>query len=99
MIECSMGPRQMSGLSPGLRKPTEMTLSPCETMGAIVFARHLRLLVGAEHERDVRAINVAVEQSNFVAHLTQGDCQIDRERGLADSALAGTDGNDGVDAR
>src|SRR5207302_1469992 len=37
-IECSIGPRQMSGLSPGLRKPTEMTLSPCELMGAIWFS-------------------------------------------------------------
>ena len=35
MIECSIGPRQISGLSPGLRKPTEMTLSPCESMGTI----------------------------------------------------------------
>jgi hypothetical protein len=34
----------------------------------------------------------------FVAHLAESDGQIDRERGLADSALAGTDGDDGVDA-
>ena len=27
MIECSIGPRQISGLSPGFRKPTEMTFS------------------------------------------------------------------------
>src|ERR1017187_8153573 len=62
----------------------------------LAFAYHLGLLVGAEHERDVGPVDVAVEQSNFVAHLTEGDCQIDRERGLADSALAGTDGDDGV---
>ena len=65
----------------------------------LVFAHHFGLLVGAQHQRDVRTVNVAVEQSHFVAHLAEGDRQIDGERGLADSALAGTDGDDGVDAR
>src|SRR5258708_35956106 len=65
----------------------------------LVFAHNFGLLVGAQHERDVRPVNIAVEQSYFVAHLTEGDCEIDRERGLADSALAGSDGDDGADAR
>ena len=65
----------------------------------LAFAHHFGLLVGAKHERDVRTVNVAVKQSHFEAHLSESDCQIDRERGLADAALAGTDGDDGIDAR
>jgi len=29
------GPRQISGLSPGFRRPTEMTLRPCASMGSM----------------------------------------------------------------
>src|SRR4029077_9099051 len=35
MMECSMGPRQISGLSPGFKNPTEMTLSPWASSGSI----------------------------------------------------------------
>jgi hypothetical protein len=42
----------------------------------LIFAHDLGLLVGTQHERDVRTIDVAVEQSNFVAHLAKSDCQI-----------------------
>ena len=65
----------------------------------LIFAKNLGLFVGAKHERDVRTVNVAVEQSNFIAHFAERDRQIDRQRGLADSALAGTNGDDVVDAR
>ena len=33
MTEWSMGPRQTSGLSPGLRKPIEIILTSCCTRG------------------------------------------------------------------
>ena len=68
-------------------------------MGAIqILAYHLRLLIGAEHKRDVWTVDVAVEQSDLEAHFAKGNCQIDGERGFADSTLARTDGDDGVDA-
>ena len=37
-IWCNIGPRQMIGLSPGLRKPTEMTFSPKASSGAMRFS-------------------------------------------------------------
>ena len=97
-IWCSMGPRQMMGLSPGLRNPTEMTFSPKASMGSMRFsADHFRLAVHAQHQRNVGAIDVGIEQADFVTHLGQGDGQIHRERGLTDASLAGTYGDDGID--
>ena len=43
----------------------------------LALAHHFRLLVGAEHERDVRPVDISVEQSYLVAHLREGDGQID----------------------
>src|ERR1700676_382383 len=73
-----------------------------ETVGInwrdLIFAHHLRLFVSAKHEGDVRAIDVTVKQSDFVTHFAERDCEVDCEGGLADSARAGTDGDDGIDA-
>ncbi len=65
----------------------------------MVLTHHLWLLVGAEHERNVRSVNVSIEQSDFMTHLRECERQVDCERSLADAAFAGTDGDDGVDAR
>src|SRR5262249_35785603 len=63
-----------------------------------IFADHARLSVDAEHERDVGAVGVGVEQYDLMAEFDQRDGEIDRECGLADPAFAGTDGDDGIDA-
>src|SRR5271154_3258523 len=65
----------------------------------LVFTHHFRLFIGAEHEWDVGTIDIAVEQSYFVTHLSQSDGQIDGKSRLADSALTGTDGDNGIDTR
>ncbi len=62
-----------------------------------VFADHARLRVHAQHQRDVGAVDIGVEQADFVSHLGEGNGQIHRQRGLADASLARTDGDDGVD--
>src|SRR5882762_5146057 len=65
-----------------------------------VYGPNVPLMLGTnEHKRDVGPVDVAVEQSNFVAHLAKSDCEIDRESRLADSSFAGTNRDDSVDAR
>ena len=38
MMECSIGPRQINGLSPGLRSPTEIVLTPNCSSGRMRFS-------------------------------------------------------------
>src|SRR5580692_9134736 len=58
-----------------------------------IVSEYLGLLVDPEHEGNVWAINVGVEQTDLVSELRHGKRQIHRERGLSDSTLAGTDCN------
>ena len=95
-----MGPRQMSGLSPGFREAYRNYFKAVGADGDdLAFALNFGLLAGAEHERDVRAIDVSVEQADAVAHLAERESEIDGQRGFADSTFAGADGDDGTDAR
>src|SRR5271165_1714368 len=64
-----------------------------------VFAGNTGSHRSPEHQRDVGAINVGIEQSDLVAHARQRDGQVYRQRGFADTAFARTDGDDAVDAR
>src|ERR1700685_1247400 len=64
-----------------------------------IFSHHLRLRIYAEHQRNIRAVDIGVKQANLVAHLGESNSQIHRQRGLADSTLAGTYGDDGIDSR
>src|SRR5271163_5068697 len=41
--------------------------------GNLIFAHHFRLLVGAEHQRNVWSVDVAVEQPYFVTHPAKSD--------------------------
>ena len=66
-----------------------------ERLNAVV-AEHLGLRVDAQHQGNVGAVNVGVEQADFVSQLGQNDREIDGERGLAHAAFAGTDGDDGA---
>src|SRR5215831_10573418 len=61
-----------------------------------VLSDHPRLRVHPQHERDVGAVNIGIEQADFVAHLGDRDGQIYRQRGLADTPLARADCDDGV---
>ena len=58
----------------------------------------LGAIAGAQHQRNVGAVDVGVEQADFVAHARQRDGQIYRERGFADAAFTGANGDDAVDA-
>ena len=64
-----------------------------ERLNAIV-PEHLGLRVEAEHQRNVGAVNIRVEQADFVSQPGQNDCEIDGERGLSYAAFARTDRDD-----
>lgn len=42
-------------------------------------------------------MNVAIQQANALSRLRQGGCQVDRYRGLSDTALAAGDGDNVFD--
>ena len=99
MMECSIGPRHTSGLSPGLRKPTEMTFMPIplgrQESGLSNYGWGF---AGSQHQRNIGAIDIGVEQSDFVAHTRQRNSQIDGERGLTYATFPGSDCNDAVNS-
>ncbi len=53
---------------------------------------------GAEHQRHIGAVDVGVNEADAIAQFRQSDGEIDRQRGLADAAFAGSDGDDGLDS-
>ena len=57
-----------------------------------------RLTLDTEHHRDVRARDVRIEQTDRRARPGEGDGEVDADRTLADTALAGRDGDDVLDA-
>src|SRR6266566_736820 len=60
----------------------------------VLVVRGLRFLRGAEHDRDVGAIHVGVEQTDFMAELHERQRQIYSDRRLADAAFAAGDGDE-----
>ena len=52
-----------------------------------------RTLLDAEHARDRPAVDVGVDEADLVPEVAQREREIDRERRLADAALAGGDGD------
>ena len=69
-------------------------------LDAVLLRRNDLLAVGrelglqAEHDRDVRAVDVAVDHRDPAAALAERDRQVDRDGRLADAALAGADRDD-----
>ena len=68
---------------------------------AVLFGRNDPLAVGGElrrgqpeHDRNVRAVDVSVEDADAAAAAGEREREIHRHGGLADAALAGADGND-----
>src|SRR6266446_639485 len=53
-----------------------------------------RLLRGAEHDGDVGAVDVGVEEAHLVAELYERERKVDRDGGFADAAFAAGDGNE-----
>src|ERR1700685_273036 len=64
-----------------------------------VLAHHARLRIHSQHQRNIWPVNIGIEQPNFMPKLRQRHGKIHRQRGLAHASLAGTDRNNGVDAR
>jgi hypothetical protein len=64
----------------------------------LVIGEDAGLLGGAHHERDVRAVDVGVDEAGAIAELDEGDGEIDGEGGFANAAFAGSDSDDGFDS-
>src|SRR5260370_39792883 len=64
-----------------------------------VLANYFGLSACPQHERDVGAINVAIQQAHFKSHAAESDSKVHRNRGLPYSALARTDSYDILNAR
>ena len=60
----------------------------------LVVRADARRLRGAHHQRDVGAVDVGVDQSDALSELGERDGQVDGDRGFADPALTGSDGDD-----
>ena len=63
-----------------------------------LFRTDRRLVVDAHHQRNARAVNVTIQQADLRAKMPQRTGEIDRDRGLADAALAAGHGDHAADA-
>ena len=99
MIFITIGPRQIAGWSRSIRKPSEMTFTPCASSGMIFSLHHRRRLVHAHHARNVRPVDVGVHEADARAALRERDGEVHGDGGLADAALAGRDGDDAAEVR
>ena len=86
------------GLVPGIEESDRNYLEPVhgEGLDAIV-PQDFRLLAQSQHQRNVRSVDVGIEETDFVAHPGEDDRQVNGQSSLADSPLAGADGDDGID--
>ena len=60
----------------------------------LVVGADARRLRGAHHERDVGSVDVGVDEADALAEFGERDGEVDGDGGFADSAFAGTDGDD-----
>src|SRR5207244_10751715 len=58
-----------------------------------IICQDLRLGAGSQHEWHVWAVDVSIEQANFMAELRQCDRQVHCQRGFAHATFAGADGD------
>ncbi len=64
-----------------------------DRMNALV-GRGPRFFLRAEHDGDVRAVDVSVEQADLVAEFRESERKIDGDCGFADAAFAAGDGDE-----
>ena len=88
MNEWIMGPRQTSGSLLVHEQPDRHHLDAVGLDRDDPVVEHARLALGAEHQRHVGAVDVAVDDADGGAALPQRQRQVHRHRGLADPALA-----------
>ena len=70
-----------------------------ERLDALAVAADRPFARQAQHAGLARAVDVGVENADARAVVRQGQRQVDRDGGLADAALAGSDRDDVADAR
>jgi hypothetical protein len=55
--------------------------------------------MSAHHERDIRAVDIGVEQPHATSQGSESDRYIHRYRGLSNATFSGSDGDEMADAR
>src|SRR5882762_490278 len=92
-------PAPDEGLVPGIKKTDRNGLQSMDSqrLDAIV-PQDFRLFARSKHQRDVRTVDIGVEEPHAMAQPGKDNRQVNGQSGLADSSLARTDGDDGIDA-
>ena len=99
MIFITIGPRQIAGWSRSMRKPRLITFTPCASSGTIFSFSIGGGIAEPHHARDVRAVDVAIEEPDAESLLRERDGEVHRDGGLADTALAARDRDDAAERR
>ena len=94
MTPCSIGPRQMTGGVVLREERHRHELDPVLLRRDDPLAVGRQLGLDAEHDRHVRAVDVAVDHRDARARLAQGDRQVHRHGRLAHAPFARADRDD-----
>jgi len=87
-------PRQIIGLSsPGFSRPIEISFTPGLDRKYLPVRSRLRLLVRAQHDRNVRAIHVGVEQPTEAPNRFSARARLTATGRFPDAALPAGDGD------
>ena len=85
----TIGPRQITACIGSTRNPIDITFTPHFSIGEELVAGHPGAAGDAHHERDARAVDVGVHESHLGPVRRERHGEVDRDRRLADAALAG----------
>ena len=90
---CSIGPRHITGWLSSRKNPIDISFRSCATGGTIILSTTTGFWSDAEHVRDRVAVDVGVEDADLAPERGERRGEVDRQRRLADAALAGRDGD------
>ena len=88
---CSIGPRHITGALSSRKKPIDINFRSCATGGTIIRSTSTGFCVDPEHVRNRVPVDVRVENADLPAELRERRGEVDRQRRLADAALAARD--------
>ena len=88
---CSIGPRHITGWLSSRKNPIDISFRSCATGGTIILSTTTGFWSDAEHVRDRVAVDVGVEDADLVPERGERRRDVDRQRRLADAALARRD--------
>src|SRR6267142_840852 len=88
------------GLVPGIEESDRNYLEPVYGKGLdAIVPQYFRLLAQSQHQRNVRSVDISIEETDSVPHPREDDRQVNGQSGLADASLPRNNGDDGVYGR